>query len=139
MGCRPDGHFHRKGVESQQYNSMFQWAVARMVTFTPWHYYVIHKLLFQWAVARMVTFTLDRLKKNESLPFQWAVARMVTFTYRWVMLRKWTKCFSGLSPGWSLSPFKYTGCPRSNRVSVGCRPDGHFHFFGVVWSFILPV
>ena len=112
---KPDGSIQR-----------FQWAVARMVTFTgtankkdtaklvsvgccpDGHFHQIIFLLllsfgFQWAVARMVTFTFSSPIFKILSKFQWAVARMVTFTPMALLV------------GYIIT------------VSVGCCPDGHFH------------
>ena len=103
VGCCPDGHFHKlsqdiygtpycfsgllPGWSLSQLSHIpvdlpkeFQWAVARMVTFTRVKQGERNPYEFQWAVARMVTFTLPDMRSEAVLLFQWAVARMVTFT-----------------------------------------------------------
>ena len=126
VGCRPNGHFHLMEERLTQILFLFQWAVARMVTFTPVPISSVNFFEFQWAVARMVTFTKYYHPWGEVIPFQWAVARMVTFTqmtaqdvlqqwFQWAVARMVT--FTNLKTEYS----------KSLMVSVGCRPNGHFH------------
>ncbi len=84
MGCRPDGHFHFIDNPVNLFEKMFQWAVARMVTFT-------HRISRKQRYKRV---SVGCRPDGHFHP------------HRGMQLKPLSS-FSGLSPGWSLWFQKY--------------------------------